>query len=220
MFRKWQSFVLVLLAVHALSQGAIKARQPLSPDDLYRLEGPQTVVVSPGGQQAAMIRRWIDAPTRTERFSLWLMPGDVKQARALETDEPDARAPVYSPDGRWIAIRSTRPHAESVRPTPFAPPESDPATDIWLVASDGYGTGFAMVVSRELGLPASDPRLQRGVQWILTHQRESGKWFTRSPVRECGNRISNAGSAYAVLALQACGELPGWPLERTKPRIP
>lgn len=81
--------------------------------------------------------------------------------------------------------------------------------------SDGYGTGFAIVVARELGVPANDPRLLRGINWLLANQRESGKWFTRSPVRDCGNRISNAGSAFAVLALQSCGKLPGWPFRET-----
>jgi squalene-hopene/tetraprenyl-beta-curcumene cyclase len=82
--------------------------------------------------------------------------------------------------------------------------------------SDGYGTGFVIVVARELGLPADDQRLTRGIDWLLANQRESGKWFTRSPVRDCGNRISNAGSAYAVLALQACGKLPGWPFDHSQ----
>ncbi|MBI3463972.1 MAG: PD40 domain-containing protein [Planctomycetes bacterium] len=84
-----------------------------------------------------MIRRWVDADAGVERFSLWLVPGDAKQARALEVGEPDARAPVFSPDGRWIAVRSTRPHPAGFKPTPLAPLESDPATDIWLIASDG-----------------------------------------------------------------------------------
>jgi squalene-hopene/tetraprenyl-beta-curcumene cyclase len=35
-------------------------------------------------------------------------------------------------------------------------------------------------------------------------------------VNEARNLISNIGSAYAILALQACGELPGWPLEVSK----
>ena len=84
-------------------------------------------------------------------------------------------------------------------------------------SSDGYGTGFVIVVARELGVPADDARLQRGIDWLHKNQRESGKWFTRSPVNECRNLISNVGSAYAVLALQACGELPGGPLGATKP---
>ena len=82
--------------------------------------------------------------------------------------------------------------------------------------SDGYGTGFVIVVARELGVPADDARLVRGIDWLRTNQRESGKWFTRSPVNECQNLISNVGSAYAVLALQACGELPGWPFDNAK----
>lgn len=83
--------------------------------------------------------------------------------------------------------------------------------------SDGYGTGLNIVLARELGVPADDPRLQRGIQWIKANQRESGKWFTQSPVNDAGNLISNVGSAYVVLALQACGELPGWPFGPTQP---
>ncbi len=84
--------------------------------------------------------------------------------------------------------------------------------------SDGYGTGLVIVIARELGCPADDVRLQRGVEWIHSHQRESGKWFTKSPVNDAGNLISNVGSAFVVLALQSCGELPGWPFNPVKQR--
>lgn len=83
--------------------------------------------------------------------------------------------------------------------------------------SDGYGTGLNIVLARELGVPADDPRLQKGIQWIYANQRENGMWFTESPVNDAGNLMSNAGSAYVVLALQACGELPGWPFSTTHP---
>ncbi|QDT05658.1 hypothetical protein K227x_40600 [Rubripirellula lacrimiformis] len=79
--------------------------------------------------------------------------------------------------------------------------------------SDAYGTGLVIVISRELGVAANDPRLQKGIQWLLSNQRESGKWFTRSPVNDAGNLISNTGTAFAILALQSCGELPGWPFD-------
>jgi squalene-hopene/tetraprenyl-beta-curcumene cyclase len=85
--------------------------------------------------------------------------------------------------------------------------------------SDGYGTGFVMVVARELGLPADDGRLRRGVDWLRANQRVSGKWFTRSPVNECGNLMSNVGSAYAILAMQACGELPSGVFGQTKRKL-
>lgn len=75
--------------------------------------------------------------------------------------------------------------------------------------SDGYATGFVILVARELGVPADDARLKRGIEWIHANQRESGKWFTKSPVNDAGNLISNAGTAFVILALQACGELPG-----------
>lgn len=90
--------------------------------------------------------------------------------------------------------------------------DGDPPLDTQ--TSDGYGTGFVIVIARELGVDKNDPRLQRGIDWLLTNQRENGMWFTRSPVRDAGNLISNAGSAFAVLALQACGKLPGWPLSK------
>jgi squalene-hopene/tetraprenyl-beta-curcumene cyclase len=74
--------------------------------------------------------------------------------------------------------------------------------------SDGYGTGFVILLARELGVPATDPRLEKGIAWLMSNQRVSGMWFTRSPVKDAGNLISNAGTAFGVLALQACGKLP------------
>ncbi len=73
-------------------------------------------------------------------------------------------------------------------------------------ASDGYGTGFAVYVLRRGGrIAADDPRLHKGLLWLKTHQRASGCWFTRSPHKN--DELSTyAGTAYAILALEACGE--------------
>ena len=46
--------------------------------------------------------------------------------------------------------------------------------------SDGYGTGFAVYVLRMAGLPAEHPQIRKGVDWLKTHQRASGRWYTRS----------------------------------------
>ena len=79
------------------------------------------------------------------------------------------------------------------------------------LASDGYATGFIIFVARQAGLTASDPRLQRGLAWLKRNQRESGRWFTPSQAWHTQHLVSNAGTAYAVLALFACGELPSTP---------
>jgi squalene-hopene/tetraprenyl-beta-curcumene cyclase len=78
--------------------------------------------------------------------------------------------------------------------------------------SDAYATGFAIIVAHTLGLASDDLRLQRGIDWLLRNQRVSGKWFSRSPAQDSRHYFSNFGSAFAILALQSCDRLPGWPL--------
>jgi dipeptidyl aminopeptidase/acylaminoacyl peptidase len=112
-------------------------RTPLSIEDLYRLEAPQSLRLAPAGRQAAYIRQWVDPATRQERFALWMASGGSSEPRPIEPGQPDARSPIFSPDGRWIAFVSTRPRPEGWEPTPPAPHESDPATDVWLIATDG-----------------------------------------------------------------------------------
>ena len=71
-------------------------------------------------------------------------------------------------------------------------------------SSDGYGTGFVVYVLRKAGMPATDPRIQRGISWLKAHQRESGRWFTRSLNKDSRHFISHAGTAFAVMALAVC----------------
>src|SRR5262249_33875353 len=70
--------------------------------------------------------------------------------------------------------------------------------------SDGYATGLVLYVLRQAGRPASDDAIQRGVRWLQKNQRESGRWFTRSVNADRSHYISNAGTAFAVMALKAC----------------
>lgn len=75
--------------------------------------------------------------------------------------------------------------------------------------SDGYGTGFVVFVLRQAGVPADDARLQRGVEWLKDHQRESGRWITRSLKEDSQHFISHCGTAYALMALASCGSVAG-----------
>jgi len=76
------------------------------------------------------------------------------------------------------------------------------------VTSDGYGTGLAVFVLRRGGKSAADESLQRGIAWLKLHQRESGRWFTRSVHMDSMHYITHAGTALAVMALAECDELP------------
>jgi squalene-hopene/tetraprenyl-beta-curcumene cyclase len=59
-------------------------------------------------------------------------------------------------------------------------------------------------VLRRSGMPATEEPLQRGVQWLKTHQRESGRWFTRSLYQDNEHFLTHAGTAMAVMALGEC----------------
>ena len=71
--------------------------------------------------------------------------------------------------------------------------------------SDGYATGLVVYVLRQAGVPADDPGVARGAAWLRSHQRASGRWFTRSLNNDKAHYIANAGTGFAVLALKACG---------------
>ena len=75
-------------------------------------------------------------------------------------------------------------------------------------ASDGYQTGLAVVVLRDAGVLAKDARLQKAVSWLLSNQRESGRWWTRSLNTESRfHFITYSGTAYSALALAKCDAL-------------
>ena len=72
--------------------------------------------------------------------------------------------------------------------------------------SDGYGTGFVVFILRQAGVPAGDPRIQKGIAWLKGNQRESGRWFTRSLHKDSKHFITHAGTAFAIMAIGACEE--------------
>ncbi len=114
--------------------------------------------------------------------------------------EPERQATVADlralqrPDGGW-AMASLAPW-KRIDQTP---------QDV--TNGDGYGTGLVVYVLRVAGgVPADDPAIRRAVDWIKTHQRQSGYWYTRSP-KTNDVLTTYAGTAYVVMALHACGEI-------------
>jgi squalene-hopene/tetraprenyl-beta-curcumene cyclase len=98
------------------------------------------------------------------------------------------------PDGGWSAASlGDFPRGDD------KPQETD--------VSDGYGTGFAVYVLRKAGMSADDSRIRRGVAWLKTHQRESGRWFARSLFKDNKHYLTHNATAFAVMALAECGEI-------------
>lgn len=116
------------------------------------------------------------------------------------------------PDGGWSLRTFAAPgawgrgnRAEKLQ----AEPEFDAATKGWKnLESDGHQTGLVILVLRESGVEAADPQIRKGVQWLLTHQRASGRWWTRSLNTDRWHFITYSGTFYPLLALKKCDALP------------
>ena len=75
-------------------------------------------------------------------------------------------------------------------------------------ASDGLATGLISLALQQIGTPATDARVRRGLAWLARHQdAASGMWWTpsvnaqRDPAANTGKFMTDAATAYAVLAL-------------------
>lgn len=75
-------------------------------------------------------------------------------------------------------------------------------------SSDGYATGLAAFALQQAGLPAAEPHVKKGLDWLVAHQdKATGRWSAsslnkqRDPESDAGRFMSDVGTAYAVLAL-------------------
>jgi squalene-hopene/tetraprenyl-beta-curcumene cyclase len=74
--------------------------------------------------------------------------------------------------------------------------------------SDGYATGLVTFVLESVAEARTQPQVKRGLAWLVAHQDPaSGAWFAaslnkqRDPASDAGKFMSDAATAYAVLAL-------------------
>lgn len=74
--------------------------------------------------------------------------------------------------------------------------------------SDGLATGMIVSAVLQSGIPATDPHVQRGLDWLREHQNAAdGSWRAyslnerRDPDSYVGHFMTDAATGYAVLAL-------------------
>jgi squalene-hopene/tetraprenyl-beta-curcumene cyclase len=74
-------------------------------------------------------------------------------------------------------------------------------------ASDGYGTGLMVTALEQSGEASAKAAIARGLAWLESHQDASGAWLStsmnkqRDPATDVGRFMSDAATAYSVLAL-------------------
>ena len=80
--------------------------------------------------------------------------------------------------------------------------------DRTLLASDGYATGLVTFTLLKAGVDGANVRLQKGLAWLMANQNKTdGSWpasslnARRDPSSDIGRFMSDAATAYAVLAL-------------------
>lgn len=145
-----------------------------------------------------------EAPRHNYSRTLLLWSNSRMPGLLTETQRAELIAMVrkhQKEDGSWSIRSFATPEewgsgnrAEKLRAEPDF---SDPA-------GDGHMTGLAIIVLRESGVDSADAQLARGVNWLKTNQRESGRWWTRSLNTDSWHFITYSGTAYAMLALQMC----------------
>jgi squalene-hopene/tetraprenyl-beta-curcumene cyclase len=74
-------------------------------------------------------------------------------------------------------------------------------------ASDGYATGLVLHVLQTVGISKENGKVAKGLDWLKHNQSASGSWQAvsvnkkRDPASHAGKFMSDAATAYAVLAL-------------------
>jgi squalene-hopene/tetraprenyl-beta-curcumene cyclase len=74
-------------------------------------------------------------------------------------------------------------------------------------SSDGYATALVLHVLQTAGVPKGDGKIANGLAWLKRHQAATGAWRSvslvkkRDPASHTGKFMSDAATAFAVLAL-------------------
>ena len=164
--------------------------------------------------QVARLREYLDREYARQPLSnrvvlLWAAARwpelvEAERRRALVAEILRAQ----QPDGGWsLASLAKPPGRASVRGLLRSWMHRDGSR----AASDGCATGLALIALLDAHTPASDAQIEHGLAWLAHSQSADGDWRAasmnkvRDPASDIGRFMSDAATAYAVLALTRAG---------------
>jgi len=140
-------------------------------------------------------REYAAQPLMNQLYILWAspkVPGLLTQAEQKTLIEALQR--LQQADGGW--------RLSSIDQKPRWDHSPEPQE------SDGMATALAVLAMEESGTSRRDATLKRGLEWLEQHQENNGDWRAtslnkkRNPKSDVGRFMSDAATAYAVLALE------------------
>jgi dipeptidyl aminopeptidase/acylaminoacyl peptidase len=132
MFRKSILFCSALLCCVC----AAGAKRAMTIEDFYRVHPLKEVSFSPDGKSLVFTVTTRDLPKATSADHIWMMNADGANSRQLTFSAKGESAPVFSPDGKWIAFVSSRDGDSELYLLPPNGGEAKKLTDISTGVSD------------------------------------------------------------------------------------
>ena len=145
---------------------AAGAARTLVPDDYFRFLDVTEPQVSPDGTAVAYLVTAHERDADAERSTVWLVNWDGSDDRAVTQGE-SASHPRFSPDGRYVAFISTRPH--------------DGTAQVWLMDRRGGEARQITHVSGEIASFSWSPD-GRQIALVMSKDSEGASQKTPRPI--------------------------------------
>jgi hypothetical protein len=150
-----------------------------------------------------LVRKYAVQPAMNQLYVLWAsaevsgLLSDVQRKDLIQKT-----VDLQNADGGWSL--SSLDRQQALKPAVLGMFKHADHVD----GSDGCATGLAVLAMQKAGISSSTPAVQRGLEWLRTHQSEKGSWWAssmngfRDPNSGMGHFMSDAATGYAVLALE------------------